>query len=78
MSIRVQLADGTPEDERQETRPKIRVTLPPPVEPLPERVARFWFYDEDAARARAPWRFQESDAEQLIRERAERGGAWAG
>jgi hypothetical protein len=79
MSIRVQLGDGTPED-RHENRPKIRVRLPAPEapEPPPPKVMAFWNYDEDARRARAPWRYAESPAEQSMREQLERDGAWTG
>ena len=92
MSIKVRLASDTPGD-RQENRPKIRVTLndQPPVaplqlspsasqapEPLPPRVKAFWDYDEDARRTRAPWRYLESPDEQLAREQAERNGSWTG
>ena len=69
MSIKVRLASDAPEE-----RSKIRVTLDgqpltplqlPPLapkapEPLPARVATFWFFDEDAHRASRPWRDAES------------------
>lgn len=75
MSIRVTLEDGTPLDNRS----KIKVTLPPPAplapEPIPERIARFWYSEE---RARPPWRYTESPEEQSAREQAERDGCWTG
>jgi hypothetical protein len=51
---------------------------PPPPEPLPPRVAAFWNFDEDAHRARTPWRYAESPDEQAIREDAENRGCWTG
>jgi hypothetical protein len=81
MSIKVRLASDAPLD-RQENRPKMRVTLngQPPVAPLqlpppapeapellPPKVKAFWDYDEDAHRARTPWRYAESPNEQAIR-----------
>ena len=87
MSIKVRLASDAPEE-----RSKIRVTLDgqpltplqlPPLapkapEPLPARVAAFWFFDEDAHRASRPWRDAESPNEQAVREQLEGNGSWAG
>ena len=81
MSIKVRLASDAPEE-----RSKIRVTLDgqpltplqlPPLapkapEPLPARVATFWFFDEDAHRASRPC------ATPRVREQLEGNGSWAG
>ena len=89
MSIRAGFEDDPPAPRR----PKIRATFtdtsngngnghspnpPVPPEPTPERILRFWNFDEDAHRAATPWRFQETPNETLIREAAERDGSWAG
>jgi hypothetical protein len=44
--------------------------------PIPAKVLAFWNYDEDAHRVGRPW--QESPAEQSVREQAERDGVWTG
>jgi hypothetical protein len=70
MSIRVTL-DG-------QSAPLQLLPPAPKAEPVPAKVMAFWNYDEDAHRARAPWRYQENPNEQAIREQAERDGAWTG
>jgi hypothetical protein len=92
MSIRAGFGEGLPSVATP--RPKIRATLDPaagrgnghdhsahrapPPEPIPERVLRFWNFDEAGRVATNPWRYMESDDERVIREQAERSGSWAG
>lgn len=74
MSIRARLGDNPPEGDAP-ARPKIRSTLMPPPEPIPERILRFWHAEE---RIPPPWRYIESPAEQSARELLEDNGCWAG
>jgi hypothetical protein len=73
--IRVRLP-GTNGAQNGHSLPRLPALVEP--EPIPERIKRFWDFDEDAHRARKPWRYVESPDEQSMREQAENNGAWAG
>jgi hypothetical protein len=76
--IRVRLNGGCGNGNAPVAPLQLPPAAPEAPEPLPPKVMAFWNFDEDAHRARTPWRYAESPAEQSMREQMERGGAWTG